>query len=1283
MRVTVYRNILWSVVAILSFVPLSIAAAAHPPAAAESSIAITSPEDEQTDPGIAPLPKPDAVAVSPGISRSVTVVYPEVMPPYTFRDDAGEAQGLAVDILRLWSQKTGIAIRWESAPWEKGLQRMREGKADIHASLYYTEERDAFLDYATIVAPSAGGIFFHKSILDVNGPESLTAFRVGVVRGGFHERYAQTHLPKVALVSYPEFPEMVTAAQNGEIRVFIDDLGATLYRLKAGGLIDAYRYHPEKPLYRNNFWIAVRQGDTALSRELIRGMAQITPEARAAIERKWLGDVAGKTRDTLVIAIASNFYPYAFINAEGRAAGLFVDIWRLWSEKTGREIEFRADSWSESLNHLKTGGADIHFGLFYSDTRADWLDYAAPHYETGSCFFYAHDQKPGDDPGGYAGKKVGVVRGSYQEEYLRSRYPEVDLVSFTTQESLLRAVESHDISACLSEYLSTKALIDRLGLSGVFNADVKILFRKEFHPGVLKGNAELLSLVERGFDNIESKELAEIESRWVADSEMRYYAALSQRTLLTKQEQAWLEAHPDIVLGFTDVVAPAVIVNPDGTYSGFLVDFYDALNKRLNSRIRLRIDSIPVALLNAKTKQTDGIANLHPAYADKLGLLKTHGFMPAYPVVFGRRDISFKGPAEFEGKTVAAMDQVYFSEEILRPYRGRTTIFKVKDALEGLQRVDRGEADFFLGISPNSYLLAKYHLFRLAPQYLFYDYPVKFGGAVRPDWPELVSILNKGIASFSQNEIDAIVAKWVRLEVESKVIAMTAAEKAWIQNHPEVTVFVTASEWPPFIVFEKGEPAGIAMDYIRLICGRLGVKPVFVPGREADAVGRVEKGEGPYIFPIIRKRPDHETTLLFSQDLCSFPLVIFTRTDSSFIGTITDLRGRSVSVEKGAVPHPVLKEKALEIEIKEVDGGIAALRDLSAGRVDAHIGSLAVGSYLIMNHGLPNLKVAAPTDFPPTPLSIAVGKDHAEFAAVIRKAIDTIAPEEHMRIRQKWLAVHYEQGIRTVAVVKWVLAVAGIGVVALLIVLIWNRSLRRIIRSRTADLLEYQGRLKALASQLTVAESKERKTLAADLHDHIGHSLVLSRMQLEGILEAESSVERKLLVKDISGILLKALQDVRGMIFELGSPSMNKDGLGAALSEWLENQVEGRFGLKTAVYDHIRDEHRKKLDEDMRVLLFRSVKELVNNVVKHARAGKVDIYLSEEDADLKIVVADDGVGFDPEAESKKIKKVGGFGLFSIQERMSNLGGSFEIQSEPGKGCRATLTVPFETARENR
>jgi PAS domain S-box-containing protein len=228
---------------------------------------------------------------------------------------------------------------------------------------------------------------------------------------------------------------------------------------------------------------------------------------------------------------------------------------------------------------------------------------------------------------------------------------------------------------------------------------------------------------------------------------------------------------------------------------------------------------------------------------------------------------------------------------------------------------------------------------------------------------------------------------------------------------------------------------------------------------------------------------------------------------------------------------------------------------------------------------------------------------------------------------------------------------------------------------------QYQQRLKALAAQLTLAEEQERRRIATDLHDHVGHSLALARIQLNSIPEAKSDLEKNILVKDVSNILLEALQDTRNLISELSSPSMHEIGLGAAVSEWLEEQITKRHGMETELIDTISDAHRKILDENTRALLFRSVRELLINVVKHARANKVRVYLADDAEKLKIAVEDDGMGFDPDEKNKKIGKPEGFGLFSIQERMTDLGGTFDIQSAPGKGCRVTLTVPVEKGKD--
>ena len=138
--------------------------------------------------------------------------------------------------------------------------------------------------------------------------------------------------------------------------------------------------------------------------------------------------------------------------------------------------------------------------------------------------------------------------------------------------------------------------------------------------------------------------------------------------------------------------------------------------------------------------------------------------------------------------------------------------------------------------------------------------------------------------------------------------------------------------------------------------------------------------------------------------------------------------------------------------------------------------------------------------------------------------------------------------------------------------------------------------------------------------------------------------------------------------------------LAAALSEWLEEQVTKKQGLQTEFFEAGED---AVLDEDMRAILFRNVRELLNNVIRHARASKVSVRLARVGNEVLIIVEDDGHGFDPVTASKTMDREGGFGLFSIRERMADLNGSLEIQSEPGQGCTVVLTSPVLTNRASR
>ncbi len=137
---------------------------------------------------------------------------------------------------------------------------------------------------------------------------------------------------------------------------------------------------------------------------------------------------------------------------------------------------------------------------------------------------------------------------------------------------------------------------------------------------------------------------------------------------------------------------------------------------------------------------------------------------------------------------------------------------------------------------------------------------------------------------------------------------------------------------------------------------------------------------------------------------------------------------------------------------------------------------------------------------------------------------------------------------------------------------------------------EYQQRLKALAYQLTLSEERERRRIAAELHDHVGQSLAFSRMRLASAQKNCSDPEMLTILDEISESLLNTIRDTKNLVFELSSPLLHEIGLGEAIAEWLEDQVGDRYGLETELIDQSPN---IRLDEDIRAILFRNVRELL------------------------------------------------------------------------------------------
>jgi PAS domain S-box-containing protein len=220
------------------------------------------------------------------------------------------------------------------------------------------------------------------------------------------------------------------------------------------------------------------------------------------------------------------------------------------------------------------------------------------------------------------------------------------------------------------------------------------------------------------------------------------------------------------------------------------------------------------------------------------------------------------------------------------------------------------------------------------------------------------------------------------------------------------------------------------------------------------------------------------------------------------------------------------------------------------------------------------------------------------------------------------------------------------------------------------DLQIYQEQLQSLASQLSLTEERERRRIATELHDHIGQTLALCKIKL-GTLRGSAISPLAESLDEIRNLIEQTIQYTRSLTFELSPPILYELGFEAAV-EWLGEQILKKHGINFC----FENDGHKPLNDESRVLLFQTVRELLVNVAKHAQARNTEVSIQRDGDNIRIDVEDDGVGFDTSKFDYYLRR-GGFGLFSIRERLRHLGGHIEMKSEPGHGTQVTVVTPLK------
>lgn len=237
-----------------------------------------------------------------------------------------------------------------------------------------------------------------------------------------------------------------------------------------------------------------------------------------------------------------------------------------------------------------------------------------------------------------------------------------------------------------------------------------------------------------------------------------------------------------------------------------------------------------------------------------------------------------------------------------------------------------------------------------------------------------------------------------------------------------------------------------------------------------------------------------------------------------------------------------------------------------------------------------------------------------------------------------------------------------------------NASGISIIATDITERVQAEEKIRALVSQLTMAEQEERQRISQVLHDDLQQRLFAIKTQLSFLTnDNENSNLSPTIYEDLRQVqrwLSDAIGITRSLSIDLSPIVLQGEDLYEAIL-WLSSQMKAQYGLHVQVE---AKDHLNFPDYQMRLLLFQTLRELLFNSVKHSGISQATIILEQIDGKARITVSDTGKGFDVEAVMNDPKVA--HGLLVVQDRLSLLGCTMEITSEPGKGTNVVIHTPL-------
>ena len=478
---------------------------------------------------------------------------------------------------------------------------------------------------------------------------------------------------------------------------------------------------------------------------------------------------------------------------------------------------------------------------------------------------------------------------------------------------------------------------------------------------------------------------------------------------LSNEEKNWLVQHPIITLGSDSSWAPFIIDN-NGFITGYDKDILTLINEKTGANFQLILGDWKDMVEKAMNKEIDGLSTsvVHKERENYFNFSDTYANTQKYLITLANNQEDIYTLNDLTDKKIAYQEANLFDKKLLTQYQN-SILVPYSSIEEQLEDLVNGKIDFVLGNHDIFFTAEKKKLPYLKIAYKVLNSELDLVFSLRKDYPEAISILNKGLKAISIEENIAIDKKWFSSShlLNKNSLFLTKEEKEYIKNKKVLKVS-NLDTFTPFNFYERGRPRGYSVDYMNIVGEYLDTKIEFVSNKTwAENLIMLKKGEIDLIphAAITEERKEYMSFTDFDHIEHITGVAI---SKNSGLKSVKDLKDKVIAVTNNSFVEAYFEKEFPHYTILSTQSTAKSIEALSLGHADVAIGSLPSLNYYIQKNWLSNVKTVVLNDLGiplKTIFPMAVSKDNLILKSILEKVDASISYREKSKLRQKWMSI--------------------------------------------------------------------------------------------------------------------------------------------------------------------------------------------------------------------------------------------------------------------------------------